>query len=65
MEGDKKHKSRGTYNDAVVLEIALITYFFQVWTKYLKMYVSHAILYRQREKTEKEFPPKKITLWHY
>ena len=39
MEEDKKRSYTGTYNDAVVLEKALIFYFFQVWTKYLEMYV--------------------------
>ena len=37
-------------------ETALIFYFFQVWTKYLEMYVLHAISYKRREKTVKKFP---------
>ena len=56
MEEDKKRTDTGTFNDAVILETALIFYFFQVWTKYLEMYVLHAISYKKREKTVKKFP---------
>jgi len=56
MEEDKKRTDTGTFNDAVILEIALIFYFFQVWTKYLEMYILYAISYKRREKTVKKFP---------
>jgi hypothetical protein len=55
MEGDKKRTDTGTFDDAVILDTALIFYFFKVWTKYLEMRFI-VISYKKREKTVKKFP---------
>lgn len=55
MEEDRKRNYTGTFNDAVILETALIFYFFQVWTKYLEIRFS-VISYKKREKTVEKFP---------
>ena len=57
MEEDKKQTDTGTFNDAVILETALIFHLFQVWTKYLEMRFN-VISYKKREKTVKIFPLK-------